>query len=112
VEGEAGGDTDTAPLTVAPGGGAELDVAGNQLQTLPDSLHLPALARLNVSDNLFAALPPAALQWAALVHVDARRNRIATVPPAEALRAHWPQLTTLHLQGNPADSGTLEAAIY
>ena len=77
----------------------ELELGGNQLVTLPDSMAaLTALKKLYLRDNKFATLPkPIVIKLTSLTKLDLGFNQLVTLPDSMAALT---ALETLRLSGN------------
>ena len=75
-----------------------LDLSGNQLAAVPESLgNLTALTTLSLSGNQLAAVPESLGNLTALTTLDLSGNQLAAVPES---RGNLTALTTLDLSGN------------
>jgi len=86
----------------------ELDISGNALKELPQSLGgLRRLNRLLMPNNDLTALPESLAGMEQLRHLDAANNQLSTV--SSSLLVAWIGLSEMWLKGNPIDRLQLQA---
>ncbi|XP_061160725.1 leucine-rich repeat-containing protein 20 isoform X2 [Syngnathus typhle] len=86
----------------------ELDLHGNVLSKLPDSVEeMRHLTSINLANNNFSAFPEKLTQIATLQRINLEGNNISEIP-MEMLSA-MPALEWLNVQSNPLDANTQAA---
>ncbi|XP_077406262.1 leucine-rich repeat-containing protein 20 [Vanacampus margaritifer] len=86
----------------------ELDLHGNVLSKLPDSLEeMRHLTSINLANNNFSTFPEKLTQMATLERIDLEGNDITEIP-LDKLSA-MPALTWLNVLSNPLDANTQSA---
>ncbi|DBA02945.1 TPA: hypothetical protein N0F65_005972 [Lagenidium giganteum] len=85
-----------------------MDLSNNNLRALPDNtFELTALTHLDVSGNVLTTLSPAIAQLQTLQDLDLRHNRLEALPE-QALLA-LPHLQRLRIDGNPLSVDAIES---
>ncbi|XP_063338040.1 leucine-rich repeat-containing protein 20 isoform X2 [Pelmatolapia mariae] len=86
----------------------ELDLQGNVLTKLPDSVsEMKHLTSINLANNKFSIFPDKLTEIATLEHIDLQGNSLTEVP-LEKL-SDMPSLKWLNVKSNPLDSNTKSA---
>lgn len=86
----------------------ELDLQGNVLTKLPDSVsEMKHLTSINLANNKFSIFPDKLTEIATLERIDLQGNSLAEVP-LEKL-SDMPSLKWLNVKSNPLDSNTKSA---
>jgi Leucine-rich repeat (LRR) protein len=76
----------------------ELKLKGNKMETLPPSIFLQGLHRLDVSDNLLTDLPSDISKSSLITEIDVSNNRLKVLPWQELSNLNY--LSSIKLRGN------------